>query len=99
MRCAHYSANMLLWEYKTLKVSSQLSCGTFGRPDDFEPVLIPACKDRQCHSGWKLRAWWFNMTKDYTSRLLTKETDKEAAFSGLAAKHAEESMCRCIADI
>lgn len=93
VRSVHFSKNMLLWQCQTLKASSQLPCGTFARPDDIEPSLILACEDLGAAvDAWKLRARWFDIVEDYTSRLLTREEDKLPALAGLAASYAPQEI-------
>jgi hypothetical protein len=87
----HFSANMVLWECRTTKASTELPWGTFEPLDDFLPWPIRNNAAEVAHGGGvvSLRDRWYELTEDFSSRSLTKEKDKLPAFSGLASSFRE----------
>jgi len=86
-RSIHYANGIMLWECKTSKGSSLLPWGHHNPPDDFVPwPVMESMRENSTENGTLAsRASWFSTIEDYTSRFMTKETDKLPALSGVAA--------------
>jgi hypothetical protein len=91
VRGIHFSANMVLWECRTLKSSSEIPWESLEPPDDFLPWPIRNNPDESIEAGGPvlLRERWYELVEDFSSRSLSYETDKLPALSGLASTFAE----------
>lgn len=88
IRSIHYADGILLWECNSAKGSSIVPWGHHDPPDDFVPwpVLESEHESTASDGPMALRAEWFGILEDYSSRFMTKEMDKLPALSGVAAK-------------
>lgn len=87
-RSVHFSQNMLLWECKTIKASSELPWHQM-KIEDPPPTLLYnelAEATGENTASLPLREHWFRVVEDYSGRYLTYESDKLPAISGLAQK-------------
>lgn len=85
-RNIHFSHNLVLWQCKTLKASSELPWHEVKPMDDFQPWPIRNSAEESLSADGpvSVRDRWYELMEDYMSRLLTKGTDKLPALSGLA---------------
>lgn len=90
-RGIHFSANMVLWECRTTKASSELPWESLEPPDDFRPWPIRDKPTESIEVGGPvlLRDRWYELAEDFSSRFLSHETDKLPSLSGLASKFAK----------
>jgi hypothetical protein len=85
-RNIHFSQNLVLWQCKTLKASSELPWHEVRPMDDFQPWPIRNSAEESLFPDGPVlvRDRWYELMEDYMSRLLTRGTDKLPALSGLA---------------
>jgi hypothetical protein len=85
-RNIHFSQNLVLWQCKTLKASSELPWHEVKLIDDFQPLPIRNSAEESLSPDGPVlvRDRWYELMEDYMSRLLTEGTDKLPALSGLA---------------
>ncbi|KAH6643243.1 heterokaryon incompatibility protein-domain-containing protein [Boeremia exigua] len=85
-RNIHFSENLVLWECKTLKASSEMPWDNLKPMDDIQPwpVKISIDESVSCDGPLWVRDRWYELMEDYMSRNLTNEHDKLPALSGLA---------------
>jgi hypothetical protein len=85
-RNMHFSENLVLWECKTLKASSEIPWDNQKPMDDFQPWPMRAYVDESSSSDGSLivRDKWYELMEDYMARNLTNGQDKLPALSGLA---------------
>lgn len=88
VRAIHFSGQTLLWECMEMKGSTEIPHGVIRRYDEFkpDPVQTPSSDTSAAQ-----RDLWYGKVEDYTSRLLTRESDKLVAFSGYA-KHFQQQI-------
>ncbi|KAK0639375.1 hypothetical protein B0T16DRAFT_518205, partial [Cercophora newfieldiana] len=88
-RVIHFSENMLLWECRTLRASSELpweECPSY-RAAQYPRIPIPNSPAEVVDlSTAKLRDSWFGAIEDYSARALTQEEDRLPALAGLASR-------------
>jgi len=91
VRGIHFSANMVLWECRTTKASSETPWERLEPRDDFFPwpLRINSTEDTQLGGPVSLRDRWYELTEDFSSRSLSRERDKLPALSGLASTFVE----------
>lgn len=77
-RSIHFSQNLVLWECKTLKASSELPWHEVKPMDDFQPWPTRDFTEESLSTDGPVlvRDRWYELMEDYMSRLLTKGTDK-----------------------
>ncbi|KAF2846576.1 HET-domain-containing protein [Plenodomus tracheiphilus IPT5] len=93
LRCINFAQGQLLWQCRTMKGSSELPWQEMIRKhDDFYPLPLKLNQgeDFTSDSPAFQRDYWYGLVEDYSSRNLTKETDKLCALEGLASKIFEE---------
>lgn len=81
-----FSQNLVLWECKEAKGSSELPWHEVKPVDDFRPWPIRSFLGESVLPGGPV-AWrdrWYELMEDYMSRQLTKGSDKLPALGGLA---------------
>ncbi|KAK0627292.1 heterokaryon incompatibility protein-domain-containing protein [Immersiella caudata] len=80
-----FSQNLLLWECRTMKGSSELPWHQrmFDTDERPHPVLLNADETVVGDGSTSMRDRWYSLVEDYSSRFLTKETDKLIAIAGL----------------
>ncbi|KAK3987596.1 heterokaryon incompatibility protein-domain-containing protein [Cladorrhinum sp. PSN332] len=82
-----FSQGMLLWECETIKGSEEMPWKKYGlnaRPASQPlPILLDAQENFDWDGPAQIRDRWYLLIDDYTSRLLTKESDKLVAMAGL----------------
>lgn len=85
-RSIHFAQNMVLWQCKTLKASAELPWHEVKPIDAFQPFPIRNSVDETFSPDGPVlaRDRWYELMEDYMSRLLTRDTDKLPALSGLA---------------
>ncbi|EMD93600.1 hypothetical protein COCC4DRAFT_191399 [Bipolaris maydis ATCC 48331] len=100
LRCINFAQGQLLWQCRTMKGSSELPWHEMiHEHDDFVPLPLVLNQEEDFASGRPAsqRDHWFKLVEDYSSRNLTKETDKLPALEGLASKFlAEQNPGKCI---
>lgn len=81
VRAIHFSKQTLLWECMEMKGSTEIPHGVTRRYDESkpDPVQTLPSETETVHQHQ-----WYGKVEDYTSRFLTKESDKLVAFSGYA---------------
>ena len=91
VRGIHFSANMILWECRTTKASTEVSWERLEPPDDFLPwpIRTNPTEGTQIGGPVSLRDRWYELTEDFSSRSLSHESDKLPALAGLASTFAE----------
>ncbi|KAK0648111.1 heterokaryon incompatibility protein-domain-containing protein [Cercophora newfieldiana] len=82
-----FSQNMLLWECKTRKGSSELPWHERVFDIDERPNLVllnedEGAADRRPAGGMRER--WYSLVEDYSTRFMTMEADKLVAIAGLS---------------
>lgn len=94
LRCINFAQGQLLWQCRTMKGSSQLPWHEM-RPDhdDFCPLPLYLNQEEELTSDGPAfqRGYWYDLVEDYSSRNLTKETDKLPALAGLASRFLEQN--------
>lgn len=96
-RIVHYTETQVLWECRTIRASE-------GLPNGFEPSKYDDWKKRMLDSdlgGEDVNYAWRQAVEDYSSRHLTKVTDKLPALAGLAAaiRDYKPAFCRYLAGL
>lgn len=88
IRSVHYAEGVMLWECNTMKGSSIVPWGHHDPPDDFVPwpLLHSSNEDPAPDGSMAIRAEWYGILEDYSSRFMTQEMDKLPALSGVAAR-------------
>jgi hypothetical protein len=87
LRIVHFSRNLLLWECRTMKASSELPWFQMKHEDPPASLLLNNAADLVDNSETlQRREYWFRMVEDYSNRNLTVETDKLPALAGLAQR-------------
>jgi hypothetical protein len=94
VRSVHFSQGQLLWQCRTMRGSSELPWTTMEEEDDDDsPPPLLKYRDQEEYHDLETKAYqrnrWFQLIEDYSSRHLTKETDKLPALAGLAADFAQ----------
>lgn len=89
VRAIHFSKQTLLWECIEMKGSTEIPHGVIRRYDEFkpDPVQTLSSDTEAVHQDQ-----WYGKVEDYTSRFLTKESDKLVAFSGYARDFRQELL-------
>lgn len=89
VRAIHFSRQTLLWECMEKRGSTEIPHDVIRRYDEFkpDPVQTLPSNTRAFHQDQ-----WYGKVEDYTSRFLTKESDKLVAFSGYARNFRQESL-------
>ncbi|KAF2136675.1 uncharacterized protein K452DRAFT_258728 [Aplosporella prunicola CBS 121167] len=91
-RSIHFSRNMLLWECATTKGTMELPWQEIEIQSTDNPSPWPIRNDLSetaADDGAEVgRDGWYSTVEEYSSRFLTKETDKLPALSGLAFKYS-----------
>jgi hypothetical protein len=79
VRGIHFSANMVLWECRTTKASSEIPWESLAPPDDFRPWPIRNKPTESIEVGGSvlLRDRWYELTEDFSSRFLSHETEHQ----------------------
>lgn len=98
-RILHYTETQVLWECRTLQASEGLPKGSWGVTPDQE--LWPERMLDKNLSGEEINYAWHRAVEDYSSRNLTKATDKFPALAGLAAAihDYKPATCRYLAGL
>lgn len=93
VRSIHFSQGQLLWQCRTLRGSSELPWTTMEEDDSSSPPPLSLYRDQEQYHDLKSKAYqrnrWFQLIEDYSSRHLTKETDRLPALVGLAVDFAQ----------
>ena len=94
VRSVHFSQGQLLWQCRTMRGSSEFPWATMEEEDDDDsPLPLLIYRDQEEYHDLETKAYernrWFQLIEDYSSRHLTKETDKLPALAGLAADFAQ----------
>jgi hypothetical protein len=83
-RAIHFSSNMLLWECKTLKGSSELPWSERTIADLSSLLRHNSAGDLNVDTlNTSLRSRWFEVVEEYSRRFMTYELDKLPAISGV----------------
>lgn len=95
-RILHYTETQVLWECRTLRASE-------GLPNGVDPSIVgwPERMLDNDLSGEEFSYAWHRAVEDYSSRHLTKATDKLPALAGLAAamRDYKSATCRYLAGL
>lgn len=89
VRAIHFSRQTLLWECVEMKGSTEIPHGVIRRYDEFKPVPMQTLLS---DAGAAQQDQWYGKVEDYTSRFLTRESDKLVAFSGYAQHFQREVL-------
>lgn len=93
LRCINFAQGQLLWQCRTMKGSSELPWHEMiQKHGNFvpRPLMLNQEEDFTSNGPAFQRDHWFGLVEDYSSRNLTKETDKLPALAGLASRFSEE---------
>jgi hypothetical protein len=87
-RALHYTKSKLLWECRSLRACDDIPWGLSHGSATRKPRVLDGRE-----GSWKGDIFnaWHTMTQDYSSMLLTRDTDKLGALSGLA-KEVQRSL-------
>jgi hypothetical protein len=87
-RVLHYTKSKLLWECRSLRACDDIPWGLSHGSATRKPRVLDGRE-----GSWKGDIFnaWHTMTQDYSSMLLTRDTDKLGALSGLA-KEVQRSL-------
>ncbi|OAK99618.1 HET-domain-containing protein [Phaeosphaeriaceae sp. SRC1lsM3a] len=88
VRNIHFSHNLILWECKRSKNTSELPWDNVEPFDDFPPQPLENFPGERLLSNEALtsREQWYGIMEDYMSRALTNSKDKLPALAGLARR-------------